>query len=104
MKPRWAPRVSRDKIRRLYEEIARGLVDDELVDDVGFGLYARCQAILTVRDIWTLHRVPCAACGAVLSLPTDWLMESVDYLLRCDGCGWTLRWGDYWGTFRHQEL
>jgi hypothetical protein len=38
---RWAPRVPRATIRRLYEGDACGLVDEELVDDVAFAFYAR---------------------------------------------------------------
>ena len=34
--PRWAPRVPQDKVRRLYETDARGIYDDELIDDVGY--------------------------------------------------------------------
>src|SRR5438309_1523131 len=30
---RWAPRVNPHKIRRLYETDARGIVDDELIED-----------------------------------------------------------------------
>jgi hypothetical protein len=43
---RWAPRVNPSLIRRLYEADARGIVDDELFDDVGSALHARCQSIL----------------------------------------------------------
>jgi len=44
----WAPPVSKEKIRRLYESDASGLRDDELLDDVGITLYLRCKSILTV--------------------------------------------------------
>src|SRR5437899_297338 len=33
-KPRWAPRVRQHKLHRLYENDARGIVDDELIDQV----------------------------------------------------------------------
>ena len=39
-------RVPRHKIRRLYESDARGMLDEELLDDVGYGIYARCQDII----------------------------------------------------------
>jgi hypothetical protein len=31
---RWAPMVRRDKIKRLYETDAKGIVDETLIDDV----------------------------------------------------------------------
>jgi hypothetical protein len=75
-----------------------------LVAEVGFGLYARCRSILTCRDIWRRHRLPCPACGASIQLGADWSGTDREQVLRCDHCAWTLRWGDYWATFRHQEL
>ena len=32
----WAPRVPKEKIRRLYEQEAQGILDEELLDEVGF--------------------------------------------------------------------
>ena len=42
----WSPRVSLAKIRELYVNEARGTVEDELIEEVGFGLLARCQSIM----------------------------------------------------------
>ena len=47
---RWASRVNPATIRRLYETDARGIVDEDLIDEVGFALYARCQSILCASD------------------------------------------------------
>ncbi len=44
----WAPKVRRDLIRRLYQNDAHGLVDDDLINAVGFALYQRCESILMV--------------------------------------------------------
>ena len=45
--PQWAPRVPKSKIKRLYELDAKGIYDDELLDDVGYALFARCQSFIT---------------------------------------------------------
>jgi hypothetical protein len=37
-------------------------------------------------------------------LADPWTGGDLEYLLRCDACAWELPWGDYWATFRHQEL
>src|SRR5215471_6451592 len=39
----WPRRVSRRVIRQLYELDAKGIVEAELIDEVGFGLLARCK-------------------------------------------------------------
>jgi hypothetical protein len=47
---RRAPKVRPERIRRLYERDALGLVDDELIDDVGLALHARCRSIVLVDE------------------------------------------------------
>jgi len=45
---KWAPRVSKSKIRKLYQSEAVGLLDEVLLDEVGISFYLRCQSVLTV--------------------------------------------------------
>ena len=40
---KWAPKVPLDKLRRLYETDAKGFIDSELLDDIGYSFYARCE-------------------------------------------------------------
>jgi len=42
-KVRWSRRVAPHKIRRLYESDASGMLDQGLLDDVGYGIYVCCQ-------------------------------------------------------------
>jgi hypothetical protein len=105
VKPRWAPRVPMDRIRRLYESVARGLVDDDLLGDVGFRIYLRCKSILVVRDIYERRCLACPACGQTICLgPASQVLEGGTQRLRCESCQWEMPWRDYWLTFRHQEL
>jgi len=46
----WAKKVSPNKIRRLYNLDAQGIMDEELIDDVAYTFYARCESILTVTE------------------------------------------------------
>ncbi|MBI5289694.1 MAG: hypothetical protein HY873_12045, partial [Chloroflexi bacterium] len=41
----WARRVKPEVIRRLYTRDAKGIVDEELIDEVGYAMYARCHSI-----------------------------------------------------------
>jgi endogenous inhibitor of DNA gyrase (YacG/DUF329 family) len=62
-RPPWAPRVEQAHIRRLYRLFARGIYDDELLREVGWGLHARGTDVLTiVRAV--RGEVPCPECGA----------------------------------------
>jgi predicted RNA-binding Zn-ribbon protein involved in translation (DUF1610 family) len=96
---RWAPRVALAKIRRLYQTDAAGIHNEELIDEVGFGLYARCQSILTVTEA-AAGRVACPECGAIVRRAA-W--DDPGETLRCD-CGWETTWARYHRTWQHQEL
>ncbi len=54
----WSPRVPQQKIRLLYEKDAKGIIDEELIDDVAFSFFMRCQDIITVTDA-SQGRVKC---------------------------------------------
>lgn len=100
-KVRWASRVNPRLIRRLYETDARGIVDEELIDEVGFALYSRCQSILQVSQAHYQGRVLCPECretvirqgGARTELP-----------ITCGRCGWSVLWPDYLKTYQDKHL
>ncbi|MHC5034369.1 MAG: hypothetical protein ACYTFZ_04990 [Planctomycetota bacterium] len=51
------------RIRRLYELNGLGIFDDALLDEVGWGLHARCRDALTVWRAVTKGEVACPECG-----------------------------------------
>lgn len=95
--PAWAPRVRPEKVRRLYELDAQGIVDDELIDDVGYGLLARCESF--IRAVAAARgEARCPNCGATVAHSHD-----KQEVLRC-ACGWSLTWGAYFATIQHKQL
>lgn len=96
--PQWAPRVKQSLIKRLYETDARGIYDEELIDEVGFALLARCESFIAAVEA-THGKVVCPACGAVI-------LHDVkpDTILRCAHCDWRMSWQDYFHTFQHKQL
>jgi predicted RNA-binding Zn-ribbon protein involved in translation (DUF1610 family) len=96
---RWAPRVERGLVRRLYESDARGRLDEGLLDEVFFGFLARCGSILVATEA-AQGRVRCPRCSELV------LRRGADRseLLRCEGCGWEATWAAYHGTFRRKQL
>jgi hypothetical protein len=113
---RWPPRVSKAKLRRLYEADAQGIVDQELIDDVGITLLLRCQAILDVAEA-KAGCVKCPRCARAASLspepgsatPTIIQREHTpgearDELLACPVCDWQITWGEYAKTFKRRQL
>ena len=60
--PRWAGRVAKWKIARLYKNDARGIYDEDLIDDVAYTLLDRCKSIIAVAKA-RQGRAECPACG-----------------------------------------
>jgi hypothetical protein len=87
-------------VRRLYETDARGIRDEELIDAVGYGLYARCASILAVTA--AQHgRVACPRCSTIIMRETG---GDDDAVLRCEACEWEIAWAAYHRTYRGKQL
>lgn len=101
---RWASRVDPLKIRRLYESDAQGMLVGELLDDVGYGIYVRCQDLLEVSEAWR-GKVKCWHCDNIILRRQGKMVEYTGHgptliggkteVLRCGRCGWQTTWGDY---------
>lgn len=46
----WSPRVPKWKLQRLYESEAQGMLDEDLLEDVGLTLLLRCEDILAIEE------------------------------------------------------
>lgn len=93
----WAPRVRQMDIRRLYESEAQGRIDEELLEEVGISLYARCESWCLAFEARN-GRVHCPRCDSIIAHnchPED--------LLVCS-CGWHTTWQEYYRTIRRQQL
>lgn len=94
---RWAPKVRPDRIQRLYEGDARGLVDDELLEDVGWALLSRCRSIMLVSS----STIECPRCDHEFGVGR----HGPDELIACPaGCGWYLTGEQYHQSWRHRDL
>jgi hypothetical protein len=98
MLPKWSPRIPKHKIRKLYELDAKGICDDELVDDVGFTLLARCQSFIEA-NMAVAGKAPCPVCRNLVMHNCDKAEK-----LKCEACGWELTWGAYFGTIQRKQL
>jgi hypothetical protein len=103
----WSPRVSKASLRRLYEGASQGLLDEELLAEVGTTLLARCRDILTVHTARS-GRVRCPRCerqGRVVWIKRRRLAgDPRDELMVCAQCGWQLTWGEYCLSFKRRQL
>lgn len=92
----WAARISPEQVRRLYRLNAQGLYDDDLIAEVGWGLYARCQDVMLVHDAMR-GEVPCPVCGKIVlretmrGLPSSSLAPS-EVSTDCPHCRRPITW------------
>jgi len=96
-KYRWSPKVSRQKLLRLYKSDAKGLQDEDLVDDVGFTLYARCLQGREEGKIKDSGKLKCHNCGEIIQAKGKGL------LLECS-CGYQYLYRDYRRSFRTNNM
>lgn len=87
--PRWPPRAPKQKIARIYEEDARALHDEALIDDVGYTLLLRCESMLAVAEA-RRGRAECPVCKAVVEHGGQKKSP-----MNCGNCGWSGFWGAY---------
>jgi Zn ribbon nucleic-acid-binding protein len=97
--PIWSPRVSKSKIRQLYTSFGKGIVDEQLIDDVGFSLLARCESVLAATQAGQGAGAPCPRCTSLLDW-VSWRNED----LECRSCGWRCPGQVYKKTMKFKHL
>ena len=104
-KPEWSPRVPKEKLRQLYHNDARGIVDQELLDEVGITLYCRCESILSASDA-AIGKVHCPRCETIIRRRSIKKQPSIEKheQVTCQRCGWKIEWVAYQKTYQHKNL
>lgn len=93
---RWSSCVSRDSIKKLYRLNAKLIYDEELVDEVGFAIYARC---LQGRDETILNysgKLLCHNCRKVHVSPANGIIAC--------SCGYTYIFHEYRKSFQKAKM
>ncbi len=98
----WSPKIRQAKIWRLYQNDALGAVDEELVEDVGYGLLHRCRSVWLV----THCKVECPRCGVVVTLgdPATWKMQPGSQTCPTPDCGWETTAEQWHASWKHRDL
>lgn len=108
-KIQFTPRVGKGEIRRIYEDDAKGIHDEKIIDEVGFLFYMRCLDIISVNDAGK-GKVRCPYCWGKKGEANYILYEKTGYhemqdlMLCCTKCGFTFAWADYVKAYRNNQL
>lgn len=100
----WARRVSRRDIQRLYESDARGMLDEDLLDDSHFVIHVRVTDMFEVREAQQTGRVKCRSCGAYVPQPYRMGSRNKGNILQCELCGWQVTCGEYYQSYTGKNL
>ena len=92
---RWSPKLPRKTLIRLYESDVRMIEDEELADEVGFTLYARCLQGRDERQLMLSGRMKCHHCGEILTYGAG--------ILTCT-CGSQYQFREYMRSFRENNM
>lgn len=66
---KWCKKVSRNDLLKLYKSDAMGMLDEELLEDIGLTLYDRCKTSREIYDLMEIGKIKCMECGEILSGP-----------------------------------
>ena len=92
---RWCKKVPRELISRLYNQSISGICDDELIDEVGWALYARCESIISATNGFEKKILICLDCGKDITL--------VDNKFNCP-CGFHATWEEFKKSYKGKQL
>jgi predicted RNA-binding Zn-ribbon protein involved in translation (DUF1610 family) len=107
-KIKFSSRISKRDLRRIYEDDAKGLHDEKLIDEVGIALYLRCCDILAVKRAKE-GSVRCPNCWdngeeVYIERPKIRSKDTAGQPLICHKCGFSFLWGDYTKAFKRNQL
>ena len=93
---KWCKKVPQKLILQLYNQSISGINDNELADEVGWALYARCESIISVTNGYENEVLVCPnLCGANVKL--------VENTFNCP-CGFHATWEDFRVSYKGKQL
>ena len=92
---KWAPRVSLVKLKRLYQSSARMLLDENLLDDIGYTIYYRCIQGKEERDLYYNGKLKCHHCKKILPF------NNKNDFLQCE-CGYQYIPREYGRSYQNE--
>ena len=91
---KWAAKIQPILLKKIYNMSASGVIDEELIDDVGIRLYLRCEAMVMISQ----KSLYCPECNNKIVI-TDEQGE-----LACNNCNFAFTLAEYRESFTHREL
>jgi len=95
---KWCKKVSRRDLYRLYKGEAKGLLDEDLLEDIGLTFYTRCKQAKETRACMDKGQIICHHCRCILTAgrvsPTGSVLVSDSSIINCE-CGYSYTYREY---------
>lgn len=92
---RWGKKVPQELIAKLYYKDSQGILDEELADEAGYALFARCESIISVTYGFEHKKLICPSCGKDIPLHDD--------AFTCQ-CGFSATWDEFRKSYKNKQL
>jgi len=96
---KWCRKIARNDLLKLYTGEAKGMLDTDLLDDVGYAFYARCKQAREAYACLEKGQILCHHCGAVLEadciITGSYTPYSKDNLPVHCKCGYSYTYREY---------
>lgn len=93
---KWSPRVSRENIRKLYTQNSNLIYNEELVDEVGYTLYARCLQGRDENLLYWNKKLLCHNCKKIHVAPKNGFIAC--------SCGYAYIFREYRKSFQKDRM
>ncbi len=100
----WARKVSRRDIQRLYASDASGMLDEDLLNQILYGIYARITDMLELQEAQKKGIVHCRSCGSVTPDRFRMGYRHKSDLLICQKCGWQVTCGEFFESYSGERM
>jgi hypothetical protein len=91
----WARKLPGQKLQQMYNSDAQGIQNEELVDEIGYTLYARCLQAKEEMELIQAYKMKCHNCGIILQVDK--------LLIECE-CGHQYLFRDYMRSYRKNNM
>ena len=109
---KWAPRTRKADIIEIYKQNAKGIYDEEKIDNLGLMLYLRCVDIMCVKRAREGGGIRCYSCHSNIKNPSETYIpyngsfyKGMDeVILTCPICGFSFSNTEFYKSFKGSQL
>jgi len=80
------------------------MLDEALLDEVHYAIYARVRDMMEVREAQQTGRVTCRSCRVPIPQPYRMGGRAKAEILECATCGWKVTCGEFYDSYSGKSM